>query len=71
MGRRAAPSHQQPQAARRCGCTQQVRFQRKWEIVLAHYESGDYAGLEQQTEDELRLVLELNERLRRKVTRSA
>lgn len=38
-----------------------------WEL----YESRDYAGIERRTEEELRLVLELYERLRRRVTRSA
>jgi len=38
-----------------------------WEL----YESGDHAGIERRTEDELRLVLELYERLRRRIIRSA
>jgi len=38
-----------------------------WEL----YESKDYTAIERRTEEELRLVLELYERLRRRVTRSA
>lgn len=39
--------------------------------VWESYESRDYAAIERRTEDELRLVLHLYERLRRRVTRSA